>query len=303
VCVATAIIGRITSADCISAHLPALPTLENSWDPRAGVGLRVMANTLVRNNIQGESNDPIDPVVDECQYVPVDASECLDFDVFRYVCGWEVEDDTDYGWGPWEQWSDCSVDCGTGLQTRSRECIGGECDGESSETQQCTLEPCDDDTATVSLAGSIRLDTGSQICCKAMTAQCLSCFAGKSIEEFCQRNPNTMGCPEPEDSFQGISYDSEFEALAGQGICRSLSGAVVAGWGGFPISADECKRMCEIRSSCIGYTAVTTGRAGTCYIHGQFTKNIPSGWWDANGKELQIGRASGNHGLACYRRV
>merc|ERR1712113_1282730 len=135
--------------------------------------------------IQGESNDPIDPVVDECQYVPVDASECLDFDVFRYVCGGEEEEDTSY-WGPWEQWSDCSVDCGSGLQTRSRECIGGECDGDSSETQQCTLEPCDDDSAT----------------------------------------------------------DSQFQDL-GRGICRSSSGGVVGGWGGWPKSAGECRRMCE----------------------------------------------------------
>jgi len=45
-----------------------------------------------------------------------------------------------------------------------------------------------------------------RICCKAMTAQCLSCLSGESIEEFCQRKPHTMGCPEPEDSFQGISY-------------------------------------------------------------------------------------------------
>lgn len=49
--VATAITGRITSADCISAHLLALPTLANLRDPRAGVGLREMANTLMRNTL------------------------------------------------------------------------------------------------------------------------------------------------------------------------------------------------------------------------------------------------------------
>merc|ERR1711879_571656 len=57
------------------------------------------------------------------------------------------------------------------------------------------------------------------------------------------------------------------------GICRSSSGGVVAGWGGWPKSAGECQRMCESRNSCIGYTAVTTGGTGTCYVHGRFTEN------------------------------
>jgi len=36
---------------------------------------------------------------------------------------------------------------------------------------------------------------GAKICCKAMTAECLSCSAGSSVEEFCSANPTTSGCP------------------------------------------------------------------------------------------------------------
>jgi len=166
---------------------------------------------------------------------------CGVYDMFRYHCS--GSSDSPY-WDSWTQWSDCSVDCGSGIQTRSRDCIGGECDGDSSETQQCTLEPCDDDTTT----------------------------------------------------------DSAFQDL-GRGICRSSSGGVVGGWGGWPKSADECRRMCESRNSCIGYTAVTTGATGTCYVHGRFTENRPFGWFDANGNVYQIGKASGHYNLACYKRV
>jgi len=168
-------------------------------------------------------------------------NNCGVYDMFRYHCS--GSSDSPY-WDSWTQWSDCSVDCGSGVQTRSRDCIGGECDGDSSETQQCTLEPCDDDTTT----------------------------------------------------------DSAFQDL-GRGICRSSSGGVVGGWGGWPKSADECRRMCESRNSCIGYTAVTTGATGTCYVHGRFTENRPFGWFDANGNVYQIGKASGHYNLACYKRV
>merc|ERR1719317_917619 len=79
-------------------------------------------------------------------------AKCLDTDDATTTTTFEYEPSTTFAdspyWGSWSQWSDCSVDCGSGLQTRSRECIGEQCDGDSSETQQCTLEPCDDDTTT-----------------------------------------------------------------------------------------------------------------------------------------------------------
>eukprot|EP00058_Branchiostoma_floridae_P007110 XP_002592598.1 hypothetical protein BRAFLDRAFT_68921 [Branchiostoma floridae] len=50
----------------------------------------------------------------------------------------------DGGWSDWSPWSDCSVTCGVGTQTRDRSCTnpepehgGAECDGDTQETQQC----------------------------------------------------------------------------------------------------------------------------------------------------------------------
>merc|ERR1711959_211372 len=36
-------------------------------------------------------------------------------------------------------------------------------------------------------------------CCKAMNAQCMSCAAGVSEEDYCKENPATVGCGDDED--------------------------------------------------------------------------------------------------------
>ena len=33
------------------------------------------------------------------------------------------------------------------------------------------------------------------VCCKAMTASCLSCASGKTIDRYCSDEPDTIGCP------------------------------------------------------------------------------------------------------------
>lgn len=37
-------------------------------------------------------------------------------------------------------------------------------------------------------------------CCKALTAECLSCSEGVSVEEYCKENPTTAGCKTADDS-------------------------------------------------------------------------------------------------------
>ena len=46
-------------------------------------------------------------------------------------------------------------------------------------------------TATVSATP----DDEAPGCCKALTAECLACVAGETVEEYCKANPETIGCP------------------------------------------------------------------------------------------------------------
>ncbi|XP_051902784.1 thrombospondin type-1 domain-containing protein 1 [Hippocampus zosterae] len=51
-------------------------------------------------------------------------------------------------WGPWKQWSVCSVSCGEGVRERVRECLlpssvqGKQCNGMVKEQSFCSLEDC-----------------------------------------------------------------------------------------------------------------------------------------------------------------
>ena len=38
-------------------------------------------------------------------------------------------------------------------------------------------------------------DNSSRVCCKAMTASCLSCDAKMCVHDYCDQNPDTVGCP------------------------------------------------------------------------------------------------------------
>ena len=40
----------------------------------------------------------------------------------------------------------------------------------------------------------IKKKNSSKICCKAMTASCLSCQENISIKEYCKKYPNVIGC-------------------------------------------------------------------------------------------------------------
>ena len=53
------------------------------------------------------------------------------------------------GWSTWAQWTDCSVSCNDGTQTRRRACDsptpawgGLDCEGINEETRGCNLRPC-----------------------------------------------------------------------------------------------------------------------------------------------------------------
>ena len=53
------------------------------------------------------------------------------------------------GYSDWTAWDTCSVTCGNGTQTRTRDCSnpvpehgGIDCTGDTSETQTCDQVPC-----------------------------------------------------------------------------------------------------------------------------------------------------------------
>ena len=50
-------------------------------------------------------------------------------------------------WAQWFPWGGCSVTCGTGSQTRTRQCLVPPCDpSQGTQTTVCTLQPCTGDS-------------------------------------------------------------------------------------------------------------------------------------------------------------
>ena len=60
-------------------------------------------------------------------------------------------------WGAWRDWDQCSVTCGTGVSTRTRQCNwppaqrgGAPCPGDHTQTKPCAMDPCPGRPACVS---------------------------------------------------------------------------------------------------------------------------------------------------------
>ncbi len=57
---------------------------------------------------------------------------------------------------------------------------------------------------TVLLIGGCVATEEPRVCCKALTAECLACADGVSVEEYCAQQPGRTGCGErPEPSRDG----------------------------------------------------------------------------------------------------
>lgn len=61
----------------------------------------------------------------------------------------DIENRQHGAWGEWQKWSDCTYNCGTGVQTRIRHCDnpppvngGRDCEGKSLEYKLCNTKPC-----------------------------------------------------------------------------------------------------------------------------------------------------------------
>merc|ERR1711970_1501029 len=66
------------------------------------------------------------------------------------------------------------------------------------------------------LLGLLLLSTQAQalsvVCCDGFTAECLSCAAGLSEEEYCNRNPSTSGCEKYRNCC--YAYDAKCQSCA-----------------------------------------------------------------------------------------
>ena len=45
-------------------------------------------------------------------------------------------------WGPWGNFSECSLTCGSGKRTAKRICSEKICTGSDSKKEDCNIEPC-----------------------------------------------------------------------------------------------------------------------------------------------------------------
>ncbi|XP_013378635.1 SCO-spondin [Lingula anatina] len=79
-----------------------------------------------------------------------DDSDCPGSSSETQACNTDVcPAPVDGGWGEWSAYGDCSVTCGDGTKTRTRECNspppangGADCEGNGSETSACNLGAC-----------------------------------------------------------------------------------------------------------------------------------------------------------------
>ncbi|XP_052793992.1 SCO-spondin-like [Mya arenaria] len=134
---------------------------------------------------------------------------CVGFDFEESTCDTGVFCPVDGNWGPWSEYTPCSVDCGLGTQIRSRECNnpppkygGGFCPGNPLEKIECdmgVLCPIDGGWSEWSMFGECDATCGMGMQRKVrVCTNPLPMFGGKdcSGESFIERPCDTYNpCP------------------------------------------------------------------------------------------------------------
>ncbi|KAL4230559.1 Thrombospondin type 1 repeat-containing protein [Mactra antiquata] len=135
--------------------------------------------------------------------------DCAGLEMEETICDTGIPCPVDGNWGPWTEFSFCSVDCGIGMQKRSRECNnpppkfgGGGCPGNPLETIDCdTGVPCPIDGGwtpwTDFGACNVECGVGNQI----RSRECSNpapMFGGRSCDGFViEERPCDTGIPCP----------------------------------------------------------------------------------------------------------
>lgn len=104
-------------------------------------------------------------------------------------------------------------------------------------------------------------------CCRALTAECLACTEGVSVDEYCENNPETVGC--------------EPEVVCGDGVCVESEALpeLTMVWDEelgveprpYDLLADTCEgsrcvRGSEIGAECFGNRLCGRGCNGECIV-------------------------------------
>ncbi|XP_067931653.1 SCO-spondin-like [Watersipora subatra] len=133
-------------------------------------------------------------------------------------CNRDVECPVTGGWCEWSPYSNCTKECGTGFQSRSRVCEcpppsgGGEvCKGEPVADDQCAMDPCPVDcvvTEWSKWAGcSVTCDTGLEYSSREVLSEPL--FGGEECPEPLERDQECVRdtCEEPKcNETSGLDY-------------------------------------------------------------------------------------------------
>jgi hypothetical protein len=100
----------------------------------------------------------------------------------------------------WDSWSDCSVDCGTGIQNRTRtiqtEASGGTPCPELSESQSCTQPPC---PVQINQDGCVRN------ACSGLSQATVESQKGQCIDEL-DEHPLGYSC-NCNDGYEGVNCE------------------------------------------------------------------------------------------------